>query len=244
MRGVKAVIFVFLALAANVARAQDSAPSDAAAPDEGTLRARALFTEGVGLAQEGHFTDAVARFREALALRDAPTIRYNLASVLFEEGEYAEAHDLAATLLASTETPSAVRTPTSALEAQIEAASALVIFQLPFGADGDVRVDDDPVADPSRAVALAPGHHVARLEREGTVIAEAQIDAVAGERRTIALEHLAGRPRELTDEWWFWSAIAGGVIVVGVIVGVSAGVASADAQAPVRGNFTPGVITW
>ena len=71
--------------------ASPTTPTATAAADESTTRARTLFAEGVRFASRREFEQAEASFREALALRDAPAIRYNLASVLFEQGEYSEA---------------------------------------------------------------------------------------------------------------------------------------------------------
>jgi tetratricopeptide (TPR) repeat protein len=234
-----ATLVVLATHLAGTARAQEDAAS--------VERARTLFTDGVALAQEQRFEEAEAHFREALTLRDAPTIRYNLASVLFEQGEFAEANELARVLLASADTPDPVRTPTAALSAQIQEASGLVLFQLPSSlAGGTLSVDDVAVADASRAVALAPGHHVARVERDGTEVGTAEVDAVAGERTTVDVTPSLGGvgARPLTEEWWFWTSIAGGVVLVAVIIGVSAGVASSQTEAPVQGNFTPAVITW
>jgi hypothetical protein len=233
-----AFVVIFALRATAVAHAQDDGAS--------TERARTLFTDGVALAQEHQYEEAEAHFREALTLRDAPTIRYNLASVLFEQGEYAEANELARTLLASSDTPDAVRTPTASLAAQITEASGLVLFQLPSTiADGTLIVDGHTVDDASRAVALAPGHHTASVQRDGVEVGVAEADAVAGERTTVDVtQTLAGAPAvPLTDEWWFWTAIAGGVVVVAVVIGVSVA-ASQQTEGPIEGNFNPAVITW
>jgi hypothetical protein len=225
---------------------QPAVPASAQDDAEATARARTLFTDGVALAQDHQYESAEAHFREALTLRDAPAIRYNLASVLFEEGELTEANEIVRTILASDETPDTVRTPTAVLAAQIQEASGLVLFQIPAGiVDGTLSVDGAPVEDPSRAVALPPGHHTARVERDGAEVGAADVDAVAGERTTVEIHATlgdAGRP--ITDEWWFWASIAGGVVVVAVIIGASAGAASSQTEAPIQGNFAPGVITW
>jgi tetratricopeptide (TPR) repeat protein len=248
---VKAAGFVLfsvsLALVATTARAQPADDADA------TARARTLFTDGVALAQSGSYGEAEAHFRQALALHDAPTIRYNLASVLFEQHEYAEAHELAAALLADGTIPDSVRQPTTALETQIEAASALVSFEVPTGVLGEVQLDDAPIAEPAQATAVAPGHHVARVVADGTTTAQVEFDATAGEHATIALVAAAAEPAssaspaesgDLTQQWWFWTAIGGGVVVVAVAIGVGVAVANNDAMTPVSGNFMPGVIRW
>ncbi len=224
-----------------------AAPASAQEDTAATERARTLFTDGVALAQEQQYDAAETHFREALALRDAPAIRYNLASVLFEQGEYTEASEIARALLASADTPDSVRTPTSALSAQIQQAAGLVLFQIPASlVDGTLTVDEVVVEDPSRAVSLPPGHHRARVERDGREIGVAEVDAVAGERTTVDIHATLGGVGEpaITDQWWFWASVAGGVVLVAVVIGVSAGVASTQTEAPLQGNFMPGVITW
>jgi hypothetical protein len=227
-------------------------PCTASAQDEdAATQARALFTEGVELAGQHQYADAAVRFRQALALRDAPTIRYNLASTLFEEHQFTEAHEIAQGLLAMPDLPESVRTATAALELQIGAAAGFVTFDLPEGVVGDVQVDDTPVADPSRSTAVAPGRHTVRAVTNGATVAEATFEVGSGVRREIELHPSSGEQHEpagpegpLTEQWWFWTAIAGGVVVLGVIIGVAAGVADHDAHQPISGNFSPGVISW
>ena len=241
----KAVLpLVLLALLALTfpAGAQDADPAG---------RARALFAEGVELAGQSHYAEAASRFREALTLRDAPTIRYNLASTLYEEHQYTEAHELAAGLLAQPDLPESVRTPTAALELQIGAAAGFATFVLPEGVSGDVQVDDIPVADPSRTTALAPGRHEVRAVADGVTVAHATFEIGAGVRHEVPLEaggaaqaQSSGPEGPVTDQWWFWTAIGGAVVVLTVVIGVAAGVADHDAHQPIAGNFSPGIISW
>lgn len=241
---------VLLALLASAVPAAVSAQSGGTGDADAASRARALFAEGVELAGQAQYAEAAVRFRQALALRDAPTIRYNLASTLFEEHQYTEAHEIAAALLAQPDLPEAVRTPTAALELQIGAASALVTFDLPDGVTGDLQVDDVPVADPSVATALAPGRHTARVLSGGVRVGEATFEVGSGVRREIELAPAgpeaapSGPEGPITEQWWFWTAIAGGVVLVGVAIGVGVGVADHDAHQPIAGNFTPGIISW
>jgi len=225
-------------------------PLGAAAQDEDpAARARQLFSEGVELAGQHQYADAATHFRQALALRDAPAIRYNLASTLFEEHQVTEANEIVNGLLAITDLPDSVRTPTLALQQQIRASSGFVTFTLPSGVTGEVQLDDTPVADPRVASAVTPGsHHVVAIA-DGATVAEARFELGSGVNREIALEPASAQPSggaegPLTDQWWFWAAIGGGVVVLGVIIGVAAGVADHDAHAPISGNCSPGIISW
>jgi hypothetical protein len=251
MKGAKLGLAVWLAatLALPVlAHAQDTT----AAPttdEERSAQARALFSEGVSLAGEQHYSEAAERFRAALALRDAPAIRYNLASTLYEEHQLAEAHEIARALLAMPDLPDSVRTPTVALEQQIRAQAGFVTFTLPDGVTGDVQVDDVPVADPSVDTAVAIGRHEVRASRDGTTVASATFEIGSGVTRVVHLDPVSassggGGSGELVDQWWFWAAVGGGAVVLGVIIGVAAGVADHDAHQPIAGNFTPGIISW
>jgi len=247
MKAVRLGLFLLALLAS-------TAPSGAFAQGEDdAARARQLFSEGVDLAGRSQYAEATVRFRQALALRDAPAIRYNLASTLFEQHQLTEAHEIALGLLALVDLPDSVRAPTTALELQIGAAAGFVTFDLPEGIRGDVQVDDVPVSDPTRAVAVAPGRHEVRAVADGATVAEAMFEIGSGVRREISLtrasgEHHAevasGPEGPVTDQWWFWTAIGGGVVVLAVIIGVVAGVADHDAHSPIAGNFTPGILSW
>ena len=241
------VLSVALALP-SAARAQAAATTD-----EGAAHARELFAQGVALAGEHHYADAATRFRQALALRDAPTIRYNLASTLFEEQQYTEAHELATALLAQADLPDSVRAPTEALEAQIANAAALVTFGVPEGVAAEVLVDDVPIADPTHTTALAPGHHTARAVASGATIAHEAFDVIAAEHRTVELDVEATETAEpapaasvaVTDEAWFWPVVIGGSLLVVLAVGIGVGVAvDQGGHTPITGNFTPGILSW
>lgn len=248
MKGAKLGLGLWMLLASAVpALASAQAPAD----DEArAAQARALFSEGVALAGESHYAEAAERFRAALALRDAPTIRYNLASTLYEEHQFTEAHDIASALLAQPDLPESVRTPTTALEQQIGSQAGFVTFDLPEGVVGDIQVDDVPVADPTRSTAVAAGRHQVRAVADGVTVAQASFEIGAGVRREIELEPGAPAPPPagpegpLTDQWWFWASIGGGVVVLAVVIGVAAGVADHDGHQPIAGNFSPGIISW
>lgn len=239
-------------LAPSRASAQDALAEDAAERRVG--RARTLFADGVGLVQERRYAEAEALFREALTLRDAPAIRYNLASVLFEQGEYPEARAMADVVVADATTPEDVRVHTRELIAQMNASAGYARIDV-VGGEATVDVDGYRLPDPSREIALAPGAHVATASGGEGELARAEFEIATGQHRVVSLDvsgpgaepdlalaTTATEP-ELAEQWWFWTAVGGGVVVVAVVIGVVAAT-SGGVEQPIQGNFDPGVIRW
>jgi tetratricopeptide (TPR) repeat protein len=233
---------------------------DAVAQDQAERRrdlARTLFAEGVQLVQERRFEEAESRFREAMANRNAPTIRYNLASVLFEQGEYPEAATLIASVLSDETTSAEIREHTSALRAQLEERAGFVRLDVTGGEDAAVALDGFAIQDRDAEIPLTPGAHVATASRGEREVARAEVELGLGERRVISLDArepellaegaLTPQAAEapLLEQWWFWTAVGGGVAVVAVVIGVAvAASSSGGVEAPVQGNFEPGVLRW
>ena len=229
-------------------------PADA---DPGVARARALFAEGVAFVQTEHFAEAEASFRGALALRDAPTIRYNLAFVLFKRGAYPEA-------LANTDAVLHDATATPALNAQAESVRRQIAeragyaqLELRGTSDAVVAVDGYDLSDLSAEVALAPGAHIATASQAGRELARASVEVATGQHARLLLEvaplvlavaAVPDAPSESADapllkQWWFWTAVGGGVVILAVIVGAVIS-ASSGVENPIEGNFQPGVLRW
>ncbi len=229
-------------------------PADA---DPGVARARALFAEGVAFVQTEHFAEAEASFRGALALRDAPTIRYNLAFVLFKRGAYPEA-------LANTDAVLHDATATPALNAQAESVRRQIAeragyaqLELRGTTDAVVAVDGYGVTDLAAEVALAPGAHIATASQAGRELARASVEVATGQHARLLLEvaplvlavaAVPDAPSESADapllkQWWFWTAVGGGVVILAVIVGAVIS-ASSGVENPIEGNFQPGVLRW
>ena len=104
-----------LLVPASFATAQEAEPSQ-----EDTERARALFAEGVELASQESYAQAVERFRMAYALRPAPAIAYNLALSLGETGQVVEAWSLVQGVLTDDEAPRPVRRQARALQEELD----------------------------------------------------------------------------------------------------------------------------
>jgi len=246
-----------LALAAGLAGAACAAlPSGVAAqaapaPDVAAVdRARSLFAEGVELVAATQFAEAEVRFREALSLRAAPAIRYNLASVLYEQGEYPEANTLNEAVLADEEAPAPVREAATQLRAQIAERAGYARLELEGVAIGDVvTIDDYTIVNPGFEIPVSPAPHVVVVTRDGVEIARRELQVDQGAHRVVVLvspTESAGVPgRSIDQEDWFWPVIGGSAVAVVVVIGVVVGVAATSGtEGPVEGNFMPGVIRW
>jgi hypothetical protein len=238
-----------------------SAPATAHAQDAAaTARARELFAEGVELTSAGQLEDAEARFREALALRDAPAIRYNLASVLFQQEEYPEAHAEAQAVVADESSPRDIRRHATTLLSQIESRAGYARITLRGSATVDVV--GWVLTDPDAEVPLAPGTHTATATRDGEAVAHADATVQTGDHRVVTLDAGAAQalfaeeadevpPQAIaasgdgpiTDQWWFWTGIAATAVGIAVVV-TAVAVSNAGVEAPVPGNYDPGVLRF
>ncbi len=253
---------VLLALTASTAEAQRRrrAPrtqpaTTASAEADPTTRARALFGEGVRFAADHNYVEAEARFREALALRDAPAIRYNLASVLFEQGEYTEAQVHNERALGDASAPAEVRESAHQLHVHIaERAGYLRVAEGAVPAGAVVTIDGFVVEAPTLETPAAPGHRTLLITgAAGEIVFQRELDLAAGARHILGLELLA-RPvvvaeqtpsRSLDQEDWFWPAVGTGIgVVVIVVVVATVATTPTPVQEPISGNFSPGVVRW
>ena len=220
-------------------------------------RARTLFAEGVAFVQAERFAEAEASFRGALALRDAPAIRYNLAFVLFKRGAYPEAMaNTDAVLHDATATP-ALNAQAESVRRQIAERAGYAQLELRGTTDAVVAVDGYDLSDLSAEVALAPGAHIATASQAGRELARASVEVATGQHARLLLEvaplvlAVAADPvapsesgeTPLLKQWWFWTAIGGGVVVLAVIIGAVIS-ASGGVESPIEGNFQPGVLRW
>ncbi len=247
------VPFVCLAVLASVTFV---APLAEAQDADASARARALFTQGVQLTADGQFAEAEARFREALTFRDAPAIRYNLASILLQRGAFPEARALADSVLADTTSPDEIRRLATTLAAQIDTQAGYLLVRVRGRAD--VAVDGWALADPSAEVPLSPGTHTATATRDGETAAEVDVTIATGAHETIELDAIeapivveipaaALEPRaddgDVTGQWWFWTGIGATVVGAAVVIAVIA-VTSAGTEPAYQGNFEPGVLRF
>ncbi|MCZ7687190.1 MAG: hypothetical protein M5U28_54020 [Sandaracinaceae bacterium] len=125
---------------------------------------REAFARGIACVEQHETACAERAFREALALHDAPTIRYNLASALFDLGRYPEAARLAAAVTADAEAPAEVRDHAETLLEQLRAQGAVLSLTLEGATDGvTVQLDGEEVpASQQGEILVAPGRASSR----------------------------------------------------------------------------------
>lgn len=216
--------------------AQDTTEAD------DTERARALFEEGVAHVDAEEWEEAAAKFREALALRDAPAVRYNLASALVALEEYTEAEAIARPLVDDPETDPAIRERTQELLDQIgRAAGRLTVDVRGATAGVTVRIDGEDV-EPSSVVhsySLPARGYTVVVERNGREIERREVSVASGENAQVSVavapspeetaEAAEGTPApdggsgraDIVNDWRFWTAV-GAAVVLAVLLAIVA----------------------
>lgn len=233
-------------------------------PTEAELAmARARFREGVAAGERGRFDLAVRAFREALEVTDAAAVRFNLASALFEIGEDVEAFGLARGVRADESAPADLRERATFLERELRERNAVVEVQLGGLADG-ARLDDRILTQEELGmpILLAPGSVEVFGLRGGEIVTRRTLTLRAGAEAYVDVS-VVPTPAELAREEVreerdpLGEATPNERSRVGLVVGVTAAVVAIaavvviavvvtrdDTEAPVRGDFQPGVIRW
>lgn len=241
------VLLVTLSTGAGRAYAQ-AAPSD----DE-TAQARALFAEGLELADGGDWERAVHRFRRALELRDAAPVRYNLATSLARMGRLVEALEEVARVVDMADADEEVRAAAQQLREEITPRLGRLSVLVDGETEGThVTVDGRPWEAASGVAAPSdPGVRVVRLMRDMAELDLEEADVPEGGATTVHLEVLAeshgarAAPDEASagsDDAWIWGVViavvavaAGGAVLTGVLL-------SDQGPQPSQGDFMPPVL--
>ncbi len=173
-----------------------AAPLCAAEPTpERIAEARRRFDEGKVAEGAGRWRDAAEKFRQAVAIKDTPGLRFHLARCAEELGGYVEAlaeYDRARALLDSGVIAADVERLLPEARARVLASLAHVSLRLPQGASGvRVSVDGRPVSLPpfDAPLALDPGQHRLVVMLRERIAVDQQLALAAGEHRelTVAL---------------------------------------------------------
>ena len=229
--------------------------------------ARSLFEEGVKMADQARWPEAVDRFQRAQSLKPTPAITFNLASALAETGKVIEASELLQTLAHDPTTSPELKQECEAKLAAIEGRRAHLTVQVENApAEAKVEVDglDWPRAVWGVASPVDPGAHLVLGRSNGTEVTRAELSMTPGEQREVTLswpkpsvgpvvgasESTSAPPpaparnerRPLYKSWILWTCV-GAVIAGGVVASVLVAKQSdKTTEPPIPGNA--GTITW
>lgn len=238
--------------------------SDASEPSEADLaRARDRFRQGLSAAERGHYAAAATAFREALAVRDASPVRYNLAVALFELGEDPEAFRLARGLQADPEASGELRERASFLERELRGRGVVLSIRLGGLADGARVAGRDLSPDElDQPIFVAPGETEVTGLRGGEVTTRRLLTLRAGSDVYVDVS-VVPTPAELArdeaanlDEGpttstpnarrraTLYVGVAAAALAAVAVVVIAVAVTRDATEAPVRGDFQPGVIRW
>jgi hypothetical protein len=228
--------------------------------------ARALFEEGITLADRGDWAGAADRFGRAHSLKPTAGIAFNWASALAQTGHLTQASELL---------EGVIRDPKAAPELKAESEKKLaeiaprrpkltlrVSPELP--ADATVLLDGRsfPRAAWDVAMPVDPGRHEAVCQdAQQAELARAEITLGEGESKELTLarpapvivqaapvvpekraDHETRKP--LYKNWILWTSVGVALVAGAVAVAVVTTRDGDKTEAPIPGNSQPGVIRW
>ena len=166
-----------------------------------TAAARALFQEGVRFSDSNDWANAADRFERALAVKNAPTIEFNLATAYEHLGRFVECVERLRHILnndASTrEVRTAAREKLELIEPRIGHLTIHVNGPLD---DVSIKLDNTPFANALVGVDAPadPGHHVIIATRDSAEVARAQVDIAESGRGEASLT-IVPRPAQVAQ---------------------------------------------
>jgi hypothetical protein len=178
----------------------------AAQPSEDPTRdasARALFQEGLSLAEHSDWQGAEDRFRRALTLRASSVIAYNLASVLVERGKLVEASELLRKVEHDDKVDATMRQSIRTLQADLaDRIGRIAVIVRDKQPTDSVLLDGNDLLDAQLGVDIPidPGVHRLSLEREGQALDSHTLEIAPGASEQVTLiTPLAPTPREVAS---------------------------------------------
>lgn len=212
--------------------AQDAGSDDAVAPVAGptdpdaqrTAIARALFDEGLALADRGEWAEAADRFRRAAVVRPTPPIRFNLAHSLSRIGRVLEAVEMLHTVEGDAQAAPDVRASARELRSRLERRLGRLVVEVTDPPAGSQLLLDD-TALPAEAAGVEfpvdPGVHRVRLVSGEREIDASDVEVRAGAEARVTLgtaSDLTGGGDSVFEELWFWAAV--GLVLASAAVAV------------------------
>jgi len=165
--------------------------AEAPSSDDATARARALFEQGVAFSRTERWAEALEAFQQSAALIERPSTLLNIATALQRLGRPIECVVAVERYLAISDVSADAdaRGRASALRDAMLAAIAHVALAI-LPADARLSIDGNEVDLPDDGrIALDPGAHTFRIERDGHIPSRFTLDLSRGENvsRAVAL---------------------------------------------------------
>ena len=152
--------------------------------------ARALFQEGLSLAEHEDWQGAEDRFRRALTLRASPVIAYNLASALVERGKLIEASEVLRRVENDDKVEPGMKLSAAKLQAELAGRIARIAVTVRDKQAADrVVLDGSGLLDAQLGVEIPidPGTHRLSLERAGRALDAQTLEVRAGGSEQVTL---------------------------------------------------------
>jgi hypothetical protein len=188
-------------------------------------RAQALFEKAVGKHQELQRGDARELYEQALALWDNPDIRWNLALVLEDLGEYLLAHQQLSSMLhwkaaLCTRQLREVQDRMQALEARH--LGRVEVHGEEAGAEIKLDGQSWSLVAGRRDTLVTPGEHYVSTSKSGFFPVTILVPVTMGMQTHVTLEMDADRllVTRRWRSWKPWVVVASGIVVIGIGAGL------------------------
>jgi len=233
---------VGICIASSLASAQD-APGPPPDPEaQSTAIARALFEEGLELADQQRWPEAADRFHRAMEIRSSPPLRYNLAGSLARMGRLLEAVELLRSVEGDPEAEESAVTAARQLRRRLERRLARLSIEVE-GDTGAVQLTLDDRELPTAALGVEfpvdPGTHAVVLREDGRELDRADLELAEQQREVVRLSG-PGAPAEVGSvltEAWFWGAVT--MVVVGATLATVVVLTADDDAGSTSGSLAP-----
>jgi hypothetical protein len=227
--------------------------------------ARALFEEGITLADRGDWAGAADRFERAHTLKPTSGTAFNWASALAATGALTQASELLEGVLRDPKAAPELKTESEKKLAEIAPRRAKlrlkVAADVPDGSRIEVDGRDWPKAAWDVAIPVDPGHHEAVCRLDERELSRAQVTLAEGEARDLLLtgpaDEAARDPQRIPDaqtdrpakpplykNWMLWTGVGVALVAGAVVVAVVTTRGGDKTEGPIPGNANPGVIRW
>ncbi len=245
-------LFLLFALGSELhaqAPAEDGSTNGSTDEDTNRERARALFREGVDHVEARDLEAAATAFEAALGFHDASSIRFNLASALFELDRFTAAYPHLVQLQETSELEAVMA---RSVRRMLDRSTAR-IGRLTIRASGsieEVALDGEVLPAGQEVTPVEPGSHVVEGRVAQEVAVRREVAVAAGERAIVDLTLVRIEDEqdplpivETPSRVGRRVGIIAAVVAV-VAVGVVLGVVLSGGEDEVQGDLNPGVLRW